>query len=636
MWSVFRTKEQTFEVIANKFYELIAANKTDASKLLVLYESLPSGCTKLFYEKCNKENLLTRLEVINHYHLLFNRDENSWFLDSSSALVKILSILANDNYLINYYNQNPSVLKETYSAIDGESKYEGITMRNRTIFTSILTEMMHRYPIKERFVNSTFMYEKNKYLLDSNVLSINDEFIDKIFLKQKENITTTKKIPGRYRRDGEAGYYEPEHTEVSSEIRDLHSGYYHPLDLINFMYEGELMVVPAIFIKSISDENEWKEIMLNIRIGINVIALAIGIASLGSASPFLLALAYTDIAYSVIDTGVALAEEELQKTEEGRAFLDAWTKVTLGVAVANAPLLIRTIFTNGARLFLKATQATKDAIGKMMVKVILEQEILTFAGNTVKATTSVEIKILEYNSQTISKATAFAFGRYDNILPLYEKGSVLVEIGEKEYALAYKGEKLIQGTPNDKYLLKFNQELKKTFKNPEKLKDLLEIAYKEAQIQRRVKEMEKWIDGNTKKPYGIHELETLAQMEIEQKVVLRATKSGEAGDAIVEQGKQIGESWDAMGLTNTQGAIRQWSKKYTRERRLFFESIDTHFRKFTPDPIKGIPALDKLIIDGKHFDLFNKSLKADVIEHIKDNYPQYYNTSKLELLNFKN
>lgn len=248
--------------------------------------------------------------------------------------------------------------------------------------------------------------------------------------------------------------------------------------------------------------------------------------------------------------------------------------------------------------------------------------------------TNISVDILAYNSNKIPKASAFAFGISENLLPLYKAGAVVVEIGEKEYALVYKGERILQDFYNEKWTRSFYQELKKTFKNPEKLKELLDIAYKETLIQRRVKEMAKWVDGNTKKPYGVHELETLAQVEIEQKVFLRPTKLGEAGDAIVERGRQIGESWDAMGLTNNKNAINDWAHKYEKSRNKFFKSINNHFEKITPDPTKGIPALDKVIIDGKHFDLFNKNLKADVIDHIKINYPQYYGTKHLELLNF--
>ncbi|MBB4807233.1 hypothetical protein HNP38_002537 [Chryseobacterium defluvii] len=54
---------------------------------------------------------------------------------------------------------------------------------------------------------------------------------------------------------------------------------------------------------------------------------------------------------------------------------------------------------------------------------------------------------------------------------MYEKGAILVEIGEKEYALVYKGEKLIQGTPNDKKVLEFYRNLKK---NQKRLGEVLE------------------------------------------------------------------------------------------------------------------------------------------------------------------
>lgn len=71
----------------------------------------------------------------------------------------------------------------------------------------------------------------------------------------------------------------------------------------------------------------------------------------------------------------------------------------------------------------------------------------------------------------MSKATAFVFRKYDNILPLYEKAAVVIEIGTKEYALVYKSEKLIQGTSNDKKILEFYRKLKK---NEKRLHEFLE------------------------------------------------------------------------------------------------------------------------------------------------------------------
>ncbi|HEX7869639.1 MAG TPA: hypothetical protein VF455_05935, partial [Chryseobacterium sp.] len=58
---------------------------------------------------------------------------------------------------------------------------------------------------------------------------------------------------------------------------------------------------------------------------------------------------------------------------------------------------------------------------------------------------------------------------------IYKSGAVIVEIGEQEYALVYKVEKLIQGKSNDKKVLEFYKNLKKKIsKNSKKLEEALE------------------------------------------------------------------------------------------------------------------------------------------------------------------
>lgn len=61
---------------------------------------------------------------------------------------------------------------------------------------------------------------------------------------------------------------------------------------------------------------------------------------------------------------------------------------------------------------------------------------------------------------------------------MYEKGAVVVEIGEKEYALVYKGERILQGFYNEKWTRSFYRELKKSFRIPEQLEAKLENFYK--------------------------------------------------------------------------------------------------------------------------------------------------------------
>jgi hypothetical protein len=478
IWSKFHSLNTFYKRIANEFYHQIVKNTTNVSKLNDLYKNLPFECAKEFYLLCNNENngTLKINDVLQHYHKLFEYDNNSFFKDSSSAIVKLLKILSNDDYLINYYNQNPELLKKVYWAIDGESKYEEQLVKNRTIFTSIINEMLTRFPIKERMKGEVFYYEKNKFSIDSNVDIDNDAYKDKIFLKQIEKVTSIKTIPAGYHRDGEGGgFYQPETEEETYEYQELKEGNYHPLDILVLMYEGEMMTVPAIFIKSIADEDEWKEIFFIIRIVGNVITFALGVVTLGSSSPFLVALAYVDIGYSLLDTGVAIAEDELRKTEEGRAFLDAWTKITLGVAVVNAPLLLRTIFVNGPRLLLKASQATQATMRQMMLKVILEVNIHNFDGNTVKAILPKEISYT---------ATGITFDEYRKF---FENGCMLLEgntinniNGAKQYAFTYQGTIIFQGLARDTHYKETVRSLVKNYFYEEKLISLLEELYRRA------------------------------------------------------------------------------------------------------------------------------------------------------------
>lgn len=144
--------------------------------------------------------------------------------------------------------------------------------------------------------------------------------------------------------------------------------------------------------------------------------------------------------------------------------------------------IVEQVFAKSLFCYLKALESGSpllQAYEQSLGKILLRREILTFAGNTLKPSTEITVKILAYNSDKIPKATAFAFGRLErNLLPLYKAGAVVVEIGEKEYALVYKGERILQDYYNEKWTRSFYKELKKSFKIPEQLEAKLENFYK--------------------------------------------------------------------------------------------------------------------------------------------------------------
>lgn len=593
-------------------------------------------------EKVKMENPAQNF-LWDHLEILSDHDDKgffSWTKDSSGALINLLKIFKDSNFIFESFKNNQTMVKRIFKNMNNTSVIDEQEISNKTIFSNFINALcFHNAFDGLKILNKEFVIG-NDYAFSSGSI-LQEEKDNQFFLQQLKKVTRkeTEIIP-----DDLPSQVERIQVEKTSLDSTENGNFYHPMDIVHIRLDGEkdftFPLVAAICIKALAEEREQQELEKNIRIGLDIFIIVVGTATmLTTGNPAVFALAFADVALASADSIITANREEIAAMPGGTEFLEKWEKVYfIGGILLATPITVEFLFARAANLY-HAAVAIKNFkyanfFKSCMIKIMLERKILTFAGNTLKSGSSIEIKILEYNSQAISKATAFAFGRYENLLPLYEKGAVLVEVEGKEYALVYKGEKLIQGNPTDKYMLKFFQELKKTIKNPEKLKSLLETAYKEARIQQRVKEMAKWIDGNTKKPYGTHELETLAQMEIEYSVVLRPTKLGEAGDAIVKQGKRIGESWDAMGLTNNPRAIATWQKYYEEQLQRFFNSIDTHFGKITPDPAKGIPPLDKVIIDGKYFDLFNSKLKTQVIERIKLKFPQYYETQHLELLNF--
>lgn len=650
--------------ILNLFADKIKQTK-DAAALKFLYENMPEFVIDEILKRLEQDMDATvtvpkdknngKVKITspvqeffwNHMEILSDYDDKgffSWTKDSSGALINLLKIFKDSQFIFESFKNNQAMVKRIFDNMNETSAVEigGIKseVSNKTIFANFINALcIYNAFDGSNFVDKEFIIGKNYAFSSGSVFQ--DEEDDEFFLQQLMNVTRTETeiipddLPSQVQR------IKVERTS----LEPLGDGNrYHPMDIVRVRYDGEkdfaFPLIAAISIKALAEEREQQELEKNIRIGLDIFLIVVGTATMfTTGNPAVFALAFADVALASADGIITANREEIAAMPGGKEFLEKWEKVYfIGGILLATPATVEFLFARAVGLY-RAAIAIKNFeyikfFRTCILKILLEREILTFAGNTVKVNSGIEIKILEYTGQTISKATGFAFRGNETLLPLYQKGALIFEIAEKEYALIYKGERLIQGTSNDGYLIKFYQELKKVLNNPAKLTELLEIAYKDIQIQRRVKEMAKWIDGKTGGKYRPHELDTLAQMEIENTAVLRPSGRQEAGDAIVVEGKNLGESWDAMGLPNNEGAIKQWSKKYTRERRLFFESIDEHFVKITPDLTKGIPALDKVIIDGKNFDLYNKNLKMEVIDYVKTKYSQYYGTKYLDLLNF--
>lgn len=268
--------------------------------------------------------------------------------------------------------------------------------------------------------------------------------------------------------------------EYQSEIKvDTEEGQmYHPLDMVNLVdYSSGFPIhiqVPVIFVKALASEAELKDINRNIRIGFDFLAIMAGLAiAFTTANPGALALALADITLATGDVAVQDAVKELEKTPEGREFLETWEKIYMvgGVLLAG-PALIETVMIKGARLlnFVKTTTSAKF-LKTCLLKVLLEIEIANFTKNTVK-------EIIYGEEALRSSGISFNFA---GITRLQEQGVLFIKgIGFDDkvvgYAAVYKGEAIAVGTAKE-----VREALKELWttrgvKLAEKLNDLYDVA----------------------------------------------------------------------------------------------------------------------------------------------------------------
>ncbi|MBB4807241.1 hypothetical protein HNP38_002545 [Chryseobacterium defluvii] len=469
----------------------------DPSALKFLYENIPDfvieGLLSKLEGKFDNEAVLTKdkktgkvksvssaqLHLWGHLEKLVKYDDQgalSWTTDSSGALLNLLKIFRSSSFLFESFKNDQAMVKRIFGNMNKTSVLDGKEWSNKTLFANFITALC----IDNAFNGLRILDEEftigNDYAVSSGSV-FQGEKDNEFFLQQMKKkaegktVYTPGIVPGSPGSSEEVTSYYLEETEEGN--------LYHPMDIVRIKYadikEAPFPFVSAMTIKAFAEERDQQLRADAIRIGFDVLAIVLGVVFFPAGGAIGIAAEAIGIGLALADIGITANREDIEQSPGGKEFLDTWNKVYLvgGLTLASAAM-VEQVFAKSVFCYLEALKSGSpllQAYEKSLGKILLEREILTFAGNTLKPSTEISVKILAYNSDKISKATAFAFGKYDSFLPLYEKGAILVEIGEKEYALVYKGEKLIQGTPNDKKVLEFYQNLKK---NQKRLGEVLE------------------------------------------------------------------------------------------------------------------------------------------------------------------
>lgn len=474
----YLNKDHFLNQIRNKF-QVLLENTTKIEDLVFLYSLLPSDLSFL------KGGQLKMDTVFNHMKLLAEYDNNSGFFsifnDESGALIKALELLMQFPSALQILLTEDTLIKNIYKNLDGSSVIENEHVENKMLFASLLNAIM----VQNKFHGAKDKRDKkfyygNDYKFNGDITSLfSDEKEDEFYLQQLKKTTRENTSPEVITDDMGVSISEPSTYAVTEKIDQ--GAMYHPLDLVTLeILQGknsQTLLVPAIYIKALSDRDEWMEVEKNIRIGFDVLALVGGIVVLlTTANPGLLALAIADIGLATTDIAVQTIANELKKTPEGQEFLDTWEKIYLiggmATALASAPQLIQSLYKSATGVIRLAAKVKNynylNFTRSILLKAFLEMNASNFTQNTVKA--------LRENTEIV-----LATGGYlDKIKvdELFKKSVILVSGNvqtnnkiEEQVALVYKGEVIVQSNPQN-----FGKSAKTLLKNLANEKKFFEVC----------------------------------------------------------------------------------------------------------------------------------------------------------------
>ncbi len=417
---------------------------TKATELNILYKKAPDFVLQELHNYFDAET------QIEHIRKLFALDDKSMFDDTSKAMIRLLRSIPPKN-LYELFRNYAYDLKIIFYTLDGASTAgdDKAKLSNKSNFANLMIAICYNnifagYTAKDRGARQipTFYFGKN-YEVENNIHYENDFLKDKYFLKQRLPKTENKVEI----------IVEEKHTEKFeypvTVMYDRDEGSdYHPFEPVYYVNmdatDKTPQLVPAIYVKSLAHQQKVGDVIQDVRIGANILALILGVVSLGSASPFIVALGLLDIALATTDLIVISKEKELMETEEGRQFLSRYNEFMLIAGLPTAFILGRALLLQGAKILTKLiSKEAKDLIRTFLVKVLLEINIANFTKNTVKVIKAADI--------------------YSNIGPLNRVANELEQLGviftkgevtighkiQEQIALIYKAEVIVQGTKRD-------------------------------------------------------------------------------------------------------------------------------------------------------------------------------------------
>ncbi len=303
---------------------------------------------------------------------LLEFDRNT-FDEANNTIIKLLEVIATIEggleFLYKKFNNDPWRLKTLYENLDGSSIRDGEPHANKTILASLMVALcsyQNQGFIKSRKKRYITFQVNDDHRVDSNVAS-DDKRSTRFDLTQEYETTETFE-----------GYQGHTGTITSWKIGGYtHS--LHPLDIITLIIKDnagkkQTLEVPAIFVKDIAYHAEWETISKRIRLGVDILLIALSAATLFSGASLLFTtLAIVDIGIATADISIQAFEEEIRKLPGGQKFLDTWEEVYFAAGIITGVAALPSLITSGAKLLLKINSAGVRIQLKSMLSYTLER-----------------------------------------------------------------------------------------------------------------------------------------------------------------------------------------------------------------------------------------------------------------------
>lgn len=421
--------------ISKKYVNKILAAR-GAVQLKYLYNNIPNFVA----EYISSSGAISPDLLWQHILTLTEYDDTgllSIFKDASAALINVFKAIGSSPVLYKKVISDQVLIRRIYYNLNGKSEVNGELISNGIIFSNFLAALCSANGYNGlTFTDKTFYYG-GQYKFNANVMG-KGEGSDGFYLQQLKTIP----LEGM------------DFTPFTDDIAEGPDGVFKPFDIIYLLDNSSTSVMtvplPAIVVKALSDELEWQEIQHNLRLGFDVLALAIGaVVVLTTGNPIVFSLALADIGLAVTDLTVQTFKEEIESIEGGKEFLTTWEKIyfygNLGTAL---PGIISTLFKIGTGV-LKIAIAVKNFnarnfIMAIFARIILERNIANFTRNTVK-------EIIYADEALLNSGVSF---NTLGVSRLQEAGVLIIKALDADrktvgYAAIYKGEAIATGTAKE-------------------------------------------------------------------------------------------------------------------------------------------------------------------------------------------